>query len=326
MPTHSVPDELVRAFRNGSSFFIFSHIEPDGDALAPAIALGKVLQALGKRVRLFNAGPFARREIRALEGRFELELTEEIPSDTTCVVLDCSAADRLGPFADAVSASFTLVIDHHASGKQFGDIRFVRPEVPATALLVQDLIEALGVQMDAEIAELLLFAVGTDTGFFRHLDPNHADTFSQVERLCHAGASPKRVYADIYGNRSLASRLLLGRLLARVESYFDDRFLFTYETIEDTNRFGLYNRDSDSLYQLLLGVDSCEVIALIREDPEGGCSGSLRSRTDLDVASIASKLGGGGHKQAAGFHSTESIPVLREQLRSTLSAFFRHKS
>jgi phosphoesterase RecJ-like protein len=51
--------------------------------------------------------------------------------------------------------------------------------------------------------------------------------------------------------------------------------------------------------------------ALVREPPRGGSPArriSLRaSHDELDVSAIARKAGGGGHRQAAGFSSDDSI-------------------
>jgi bifunctional oligoribonuclease and PAP phosphatase NrnA len=54
--------------------------------------------------------------------------------------------------------------------------------------------------------------------------------------------------------------------------------------------------------------------ALIREPPRGGSPArrvSLRaSHDELDVSAIAHNVGGGGHRQAAGFSSDDSIEEL----------------
>jgi nanoRNase/pAp phosphatase (c-di-AMP/oligoRNAs hydrolase) len=63
--------------------------------------------------------------------------------------------------------------------------------------------------------------------------------------------------------------------------------------------------------------------ALIREPPRGGSPArriSLRSSVDeLDVSAIAHASGGGGHRQAAGFASDDSV----EEITAFLVREFR---
>jgi phosphoesterase RecJ-like protein len=215
-------------------------------------------------------------------------------------VLDCSTIDRLGDLGTIIESLPTGVIDHHSSGEPFGTVSWVDSKAPATCYLIFQLIQMLGIQLVSFEAELLLFGLATDTGFFRHLGAKSQDIFAMVSTLSAAGASPKETYARMYGNRTLESRTLLGRLLARAEQVYRGRLIITFETLEDTREFGLINRDSDTLYMLLQGTEDVEVVLLIREEKEGECSVGLRSKT-IDVGLIAREFGGGGHANAAGF-------------------------
>ena len=64
--------------------------------------------------------------------------------------------------------------------------------------------------------------------------------------------------------------------------------------------------------------------ALIREPPRGGSPErriSLRaSHDELDVSAIARASGGGGHRQAAGFSSDESIEEITAFLQREFAA------
>jgi len=65
--------------------------------------------------------------------------------------------------------------------------------------------------------------------------------------------------------------------------------------------------------------------ATIREPPEPSNAPrrvSLRASSDeLDVSAIARKRDGGGHRQAAGFSSAESVEEIVAFLRSEFAAF-----
>ncbi len=305
-----------------TSFAIVGHKEPDGDCLCSQLTTASLLSKLGKRSVLLSPGPFVRPEIMHLEQEFhsslETGIRETGVSPEAAIIVDCSTAERIGDLGKELEGTPSCVIDHHASGDSFGRARFVDPDAPSVTLMIFQLYRFLRVRLEKEDAQLLMFGLCTDTGYFRHLGKNGADAFRVSADLVECGASAKETFHDMYGNRSLQSRTLLGLLLSRTESYFDGRFLLTYETLEDTGKYGRRNRDSDSLYQQLQAVAGCEGIALIREESETESSVGLRSLHDLDVGALAQRLGGGGHRNAAGYSVKGRVSEIRSALLEEL--------
>ena len=175
--------------------------------------------------------------------------------DAAAIVLDCSTADRTGEPGEGIEGLPTLVIDHHAAGDPFGDERLIVPTVPATALLVQGLIELLGGPPTREEADLLLFAICTDTGFFRHLRKDTGYVFRAVARLVDAGASTEAAYSSMFGARPFERRVMLGRMLARTERLYGGLLLYTAKYASDRAEIGEAGRGDDDLYSLLQTVD-----------------------------------------------------------------------
>ena len=306
--------ELFAFLESYADIAIVGHEEPDGDCIGSQLALAHFLKSLGKRITLCSAGPFNRPEIQDSEAQF----LKSVPQDSKAViVVDCSTIQRIGTVAESTRGKPTLVIDHHTAGAPFGDISYIDTAAPSVTFMIQRIIETQRIPQLYE-AEWLLFGLCTDTGFFRHLDNNTHEVFQSVSRLVDAGASTKKVFRQINGNRTLHSRRLLGKLLERSEQWLDGRVLFTYETHADRDEFGTHHRDSDSLYQHLQMVNGCKAVVFIREEKTGVCSVGLRSYDDIDVGQIAKKFGGGGHKQAAGFAKPGSFQEVRDQLLSYL--------
>lgn len=315
------PGELLSFVSSYQTYFLVGHVEPDGDCLASALALRSFLKRQGKDVRLLNEGPFFRPEIKPLEHHFETAIDSKDlreAAEPAVVILDCSTPERVGVFADAIAPYPTAVIDHHASGNPYGDVTYVVSHSPATSILVQLVIEAVTGKPTEEEARLILFALATDTGFFRHLDIGSGPAFRATGRLVDAGASPKDTHLDMYGGKSIESRRLLGVVLARAEFLADGRAALAYETLKETEKYGRTNRDSETLYQLLMGTGECKVICLIREESPGSCTGSLRSRDDTDVAVAAQRFGGGGHRRAAGFLVQKPLAEVLQEMRALL--------
>ena len=317
----SVPPQLLDVIRREKLICILGHADPDGDCIGAQVALGHFLRRIGKEAVLLSPGPFERPEIRGYEGQFASSLEPQLRARRpTAIVLDCSSLDRIGDLARDIAGLPVIVVDHHSAGRGFGEITYIDDSAPSVTLLVQRIMEELGYAPDAEEAQLLLFGLCTDTGFFRHIDSRDESVFEAIARLNGAGATPKQVYSMIYAGRPLASRILLGNVLARTDALFGGRILFTYETLEDKRTYGSQNRDSDSLYQLLQASAGCEAVIFIREEDEESCSVGLRSNTALDVGAIAQRFGGGGHRKAAGFRWVGGREEAKAKLVATLSS------
>ena len=325
--TPATPAAVLAALLAADALVLAGHEEPDGDCVASQLVLAEFLAGRGKRVGLYSAGPFERHEIRAYAPRFRRVIEPQmLRRKPTAVLLDCATPERTGSLAQQLGGLPAVVIDHHvagppgAGGLPYGDVRLVDPAAPATAYLVQLIVEAAGAELSPTQVELLLFGLCTDTGFFRHVAAGNTAAFQAAARLVARGANPRATYQRIHGGRSFAQRRLLGTLLQRTEQHAGGRVLFTWQLLRDLQEFGVPPAGHDELYDLLRTVAGSDVVAFVREKPDGCCSVSLRSSPLLDVASVAREFGGGGHRQAAGFTWRSTVEALRGALLPRLAA------
>lgn len=315
MNNYPVPEKLMQSLQENKSFILIGHKNPDGDCLSSQRALGSFLERMGKDVLLVSPGPFDRSEIENEEKYFNKHIPREWEKrDPLIIILDCSTIDRIGYLADEIKGMKVAVIDHHDSGKSFGDIQFICPQAPSVTFLIHKIIESFNMVPNSREAELLLFGLATDTGFFRHLESESHEIFQTVAKLTENGASPKEIHAKMYGGRTLLSKQLMGKLLSRIRSEIDGKLIITYETEDDLKSYGKENRDSDAFYQQVQGIKGVEAIALIRFESESEISVGLRSRLYADVGTVAKSFGGGGHKKAAGFAWNGSAEEITEKL------------
>ncbi len=319
-----VPGELIAFLREHERFYIAGHVEPDGDCIASSLALASYLRrALGKTVTCHNVGPFNRREILEYADEFAPRVdAAEIAEATSpaAIILDCTGPDRIGALREDLDGLPTAVIDHHATSEPFGDARFVVTTSMATCHLVQLVMEDLGGGITKDEAQLLMFGIATDTGFFRHAEHDAADLFSGVARLMEAGASPKTAHSWMFGGHTLDSRRLLAAIMLRAEPIGDGRGVVSWESMEDVQEYGKESRDSDTLYQLLFSIRGLRTAALVRQESDTTVSGSLRSIDTIDVSAIAAGFGGGGHKRAAGFTAELDLHDAVERVRDALES------
>jgi len=318
-----VPPELLDFIERHGPFYVIGHKEPDGDCVGSQLALASFLKRSGKKAYLCSAGPFTRTEIMPYAGRFAVEIPPEKPSErAAALILDCSSLQRIGAVVETLPKVPLAFIDHHAAGNAVGDVVYIDDHSPSVTIMILLLIEAMGGKPTKEEAELLLFGLGTDTGFFRHLDEGSEEIFSATARLVAAGASPKRVFDLMNGGKSLLSRKLMGEILTRTESLYGGALLLSFVTLQDQQRYGLASRDSDTLYQLLLSVAGCEAAMIIRQESEVECTVGLRARERIDVGSIASAFGGGGHRLAAGLLMRGGLDEVKAKLTAAFSPWF----
>ncbi len=301
-------ENQIQAFKTFISkhdfFFIIGHKEPDGDCISSCLGMAALLKAYKKEYQLLSAGPFKRQEIRRFERSFTSTmtfLTQKERNVTGLIILDCSERSRLGDIDGSFDGLDTFIIDHHkTSVKSADENAIIDPTAPATACLVQMLHEQTAGPLDKTTARTLFFGMATDTGFFRFLTNDSAEVFRTTARLVEAGANPRITYDEITNGKPFNTRKLLGIMLDHAERYCNGKLIVTYETIEDTRKYGTDGRDSDSLYQLLLAIDGVEAVVFVRQETENSCTAGFRSKDKVDVSAIAASFGGGGHKNAAG--------------------------
>jgi len=318
-----VPKALLEFIEGHDCIYILGHREPDGDCIGSQLALASMLQGMGKRAHVLSSGPFNRIEILPYEARFKSEVPAERDFErTAALVLDCSSMSRIGNIAERMPDIPAAFIDHHATAGAVGPYDWLDESAPAVSAMILLLMEAMNHVPTKEEAELLFFGLSTDTGFFRHLDEHSSETFRIAARLIDAGVSPKRVFMAINGGRTLASRRMLGELLLRIQPYYEGRLLVSWVTIDDQQKYGMSSRDSDLLYQLMMGIVDCEVCFVVKQETDDMCTVGIRSRDSVNVARIAEKYGGGGHRLAAGLSMNGKVNQVVHTLVDAFSSVF----
>lgn len=298
-------------------FLITGHKDPDGDCVASCLGIAAILDYYKKEYELLSAGPFKKTEIIKYKDRFTDTISfldEDQRKKTGLIITDCSEIKRLGEIDGDLNNLDLFIIDHHLTADLSTNAKgYINPKAPACAYLIQLFYENLIGPIPAPTAEILFFGICTDTGFFRFLtskDDESADLLNAASRLVQYGADPRNTYNDINNGKPWNTRKLLGVLLEKAERYLDGKLIITFETIEDTKKYGTEGRDTDALYQLLLSTKDVQAAVFLRQDTPDTCTAGFRSLDKIDVSKVASKFGGGGHKNASGMSCEGKIDTL----------------
>ena len=313
-----IKEQNIQEFKdfisNHQYFYIIGHKEPDGDCIASCLGIADILKKSNKEYKLLSAGPFKRPEIKKFEKQFSNKtdfLDNKDREITGLIILDCSELSRLGEIEGDLTGLDIFVIDHHkTSNLPENAIGFIDSEAPACAYLVQIFYEKIIGKIPLKLANILFFGLSTDRGYFRFLTKDSAEVFMAAARLVSYGVEPKMIYNEINSGKPYSTRQLLGVLLSKAERYLDGKLVITYETLEDTKKYGSEGRDSDALYQLLLSSQDVEAAVFLRQDTISTCTGGFRSVDKIDVSQVAAKFGGGGHKNASGMSTDGKIENL----------------
>jgi phosphoesterase RecJ-like protein len=217
----------------------------------------------------------------------------------------------------------SIDVDHHHDNTHFATLNYVVADASSTGEIVRDLLRELDVRLDPEIAEALYVALVTDTGRFQYTNTT-PKALRLAAELVEAGVDTHRVFRGIYESVEFAKLKLVARALERAQVYDGGRIVISYLLRSDFHELGVGEEYAEGIIDYLRAVEGAELAATIREPPEPPEAKrrvSLRASSDeVDVSAIARQRGGGGHRQAAGFSSSESIDEIVEFIRAAFAA------
>lgn len=326
-------DESAGRFRDvlkrSETFLLSGHVNIDGDSLGSMLAMHYFLQQQGKQVRsiCFEA-PLDRYAFMGAEAAVEIfdpKRHAEVARTTDCFMMfDFSSPSRmpgLWPLVE-VGDSFKVCVDHHQADELPGDLNLHDPSSPATGAIVFDLIRALGGVVDGPIAEALLVAISTDTGWFRYSNTSAQVLLDAAELIRLGGIDASRIYREVYQRNEVGLVRLMGRVAATMNDEVDGRLLWATIPYALVQELGVGTFETDELLDLMRTGRDGECVALLRELEDGTVRVNLRSRGAVDVSDLAREIGGGGHVFAAGANMPgpldDAVRLVVGKLRDTL--------
>ena len=319
-------EEVLHELRAGEKFLLTTHENPDGDALGSLVAMNETLRALGKDTVMFLSAeefplPYEYRDLPL--GSVSHSLPEDA-GERTIVFLDCGNLDRMPVSFLGRDDAHIVNIDHHHDNTCFGTANLVVDGASCTAEIIWELLPDLGVDLTPEIAEALYIGLVTDTGKFQY-ENTTPNSHRMAGELLERGVDVHAIFRRLYENVPFAKLKLLARVLNRVERFDGGRLTLSHILRTDYEETGADENYSEGLVDHMRALQGTVVAALVREQLKEGREGvmkvSLRASADaVDVSVIARKEGGGGHRQAAGFSTTRSLPDLIEFLRREIEA------
>ena len=315
----SVLENIKDKIESSKSILIMTHVNPDGDAMSSSLGLLVALKKIGKSAYVYIPTP--NKMFSYLPGYSEIITEIQNAKDyDLCIALDSSDLERLGTGREYFEAiESTIVIDHHITNQNFGDINYLNAVASSTCENMIVVLAAMNIAINKEIAECLYSGILTDTGAFRYnVQP---ETFEFAAMLMETGVETTKIYRRLFDETTLNKTKLLARALERLEMFEDGKVSVTYITEGDLEELGLEENDSEGIVNFGRNIEGTEVSVFIKER-EDKYKISLRANDYVDVSIIASKFAGGGHVRAAGFESVMTMEQIKiavlEEVRKQL--------
>ena len=302
------------------NILITGHVNPDGDALGSALAYKIILNELGIESDVcFDI----KRSLPSNLNHLPFDLIDDTVANQydRVFVFDCGNSDRLGKYEYLASeAKEVVVVDHHIN-PTFGDIKIIDPTAASTTQVLFREIKKYGYEISKEIANCLMTGLVTDTGRFQYSNTD-SEVFNIASELMLAGAELTKISENIYGSIEMNGLKMQSLIIDRIELDKEVALVTSFVLQEDYKRFGVKESEVDFLIDVIRLVKESNVALLVKEQIDGTFKGSLRSRNDIDVQLVASEFGGGGHKAASGFSSSESFEKIKLRVKKSIESQF----
>lgn len=317
--------QIADLIRQNDDFLVAAHVNPDGDAIGSTAALGWIFRLLGKRFTIYNVSELPRSfdwvELPA-------PLTNTLPSTLPqwTFVIDCGALSRVGePLEAALVLERTVNIDHHLSNPGFGAVNWVDIKYPAVGAMIGELAELLGLELTGPLGEAVYLAVATDTGFFTY-GSTKPETLELTAKLYRQGIQPGVINPKITNQWTPQRLNLLSQVLSTLTMHLDGDMGLVVADLEMQHRTHTNADDCDGLVNFVRSLRGVRVSAILREDEPDYWKFSLRSNGTDDIQGVASLLGGGGHKNAAGGNLSGSLQEATKILVNSVAQVLKKRN
>lgn len=309
--------QVVEVIESKRTFAITSHVRPDGDSLGSSLGLYWLLRALDKDVEVIMRDPVPH-AYQQLPGAKQVRVTPTVDRPYQAVfVIECSDITRPG-LAD-LEKQFVVNIDHHSTTALFGTVNWIDSTASAVGEMIYNLCKATGVRVTKEIAECVYTALITDTGSF-HYSNTTERTFKVASELVRTGVKPAKTAEAVFASYPWSRIQLLGEVLSTAKRDESGHVACMRQSLDMQERACASDEDTDGFVNYPLTVGEVEAVALLKECAPGVYRTSLRSKGDVNVARVAEKFGGGGHRNAAGCTLQGQWEEVEEEIVSLLQS------
>lgn len=311
---------------------IIPHRNPDGDAMGSTLGLYHFLKQKGHEAIVISPNEFPD-FLAWLPSSETVKVFEKDPEATTSILksaeliftLDFNFLNRtgdvMGPVLEKLDTTY-LMIDHHQKPGDYAAYTFSDTAYGSTCEMIYHFINMLGENnyIDKTIATCLYTGIVTDSGSFRYHSTT-GTTHRIVAEFIDKGIDNAQIHSLLFDNHSHSRIQILAKALQNMEVLPAYKASYTFMTQDELNSFGHNKGDTEGIVNYGLSMKDIIFTAFFTENREEGIIKiSFRSKGDFDVNQYAREnFNGGGHINAAGGKSTESLEATIQKFIATLA-------
>ena len=324
---------LINLLAQPQKIVITTHHKPDGDAMGSSLGLYNYLVQQGHHATVITPTDYPD-FLSWMPGNENVIIyTNDTKKADTLIneaaitfCLDFNALNRINEMGEVVRASkaYKVMIDHHLEPEDFDDYRYWNINACATAQLVHEFIVSVlnnKQLINADVATCLYTGIMTDSASFR-LPNTTSAVHRAVADLIDAGAVNWRIHELVYNSASENRLRFLGHCLSNcLEVLPEYNTAIIAVNKADLEKFDVNTGDTEGIVNYALSMSSIRLAAFIVERKDK-VKLSLRSKGEFPANDICKKyFSGGGHRNAAGGQSTDSLQDVVKQFKLILPEY-----
>jgi bifunctional oligoribonuclease and PAP phosphatase NrnA len=309
---------------------ITTHQKPDADAMGSSLGLAQFLKKLGHTVTVISPTNWAK-WLNWMPGCNEV-LDYEVTRSKSDAILDKAdwlfcldfnifhRTKNLSPKLYEVKCTKILIDHHQEPDEPSFDYGISDTSKSSTCEMVYDFIVGAGHhdKIDEAIAECIYAGVVGDTGSFR-FPSAHSGVHKLVADLKNKGLAHSKVHENLFDNFLENKLRFTGHvLLNRMEILYEYNTALVAISKNDLLKYYIKTGDTEGLVNFPQSIQGIKLVGLVIDRDEER-KWSFRSKGDFDCNTFARKyFEGGGHFNAAGGRSSDSLEVTVQKFKEAL--------
>ena len=289
--------------KKANKILCISHKRPDGDTLGASNAIYHVMKEMGKDVQMACVDDIPERYYFLSEVRKSIKEFNFLDYDL--IFVSDAGASYMTKYHEIYPEIFkgkvpVINLDHHSSNDNFGTLNIVDINSASTTILIYKMLNFLGIRISPNVATALLCGIYNDTGSLMHGNTT-LEVFEITGRIVEMGGKVNVVAKNLFKITPISTMKVWGKVLERA-TINEEGVVVSVLTQNDLTDAYAKSEDVSGVVDFMNAVPGSKFTVLLNEDEKGNVKGSFRTRRDdVDLAELAEKFGGGGHKKAAGF-------------------------
>ncbi len=315
--TNNSLEKIANKLKEAETILLYPHVLMDGDTLGSSIALCIALRKMGKKAYVLIEDDIPG-YLLFMEKDYCTSDQNILDAPDISISIDCSDIERFVKRKDKfLTGKLSICIDHHRTNNFFAELNYIDEFVGATGEIIFHLIQAMGTEIDVEMAEAIYIAITTDTGNFQYTNTTRTTHLIAAE-LFDIGIDLEKISVEVYQNIRHEKLKITNEVIGTIEMICNGKADIAYVTQDMLKKTGALMEETEGIIETLRNISGVEISAFLKENKKNEIKVGLRAKTYGDVSAIAQIYGGGGHKKASGCTLYTSLEDAKKQISASI--------